>query len=196
MRRTRVAVAVTFAAGALLALAGARLEREALTFLGLAVIGGVGVLIGLDTLRSRRLVTVSRSDRRASETWAGVAAVGQGVAIGCTGLFLTAVSALALLGAGHAAVRHVVRHPGVPLLAFAALCLAAATTTIAGSVEERQGSRRLVLLNLATSRLLPGLILVLLGLAAASLGLLEITSPATFDRLGGGFLEVLFAAGR
>ena len=40
--------------------------------------------------------------------------------------------------------------------------------------------------------MLPGVILLMLGLSALGLGLLEIVAPTLFDGLGGGFLEVLY----
>jgi hypothetical protein len=42
------------------------------------------------------------------------------------------------------------------------------------------------------SRLLPGIILLGLGLGALGLGLFEIAAPNVFDEQGGGFLEVLY----
>lgn len=194
MSRIRVATVMVFAAGVLTALAGDRFASDRTAFAGIGLAGLAGVLLGLDTIRTRRLVTVSRYDRRDSETWLGIAAIGQGVTIALTGLFLTGAAALAMLGTGRGAVVFFVRHPGGPLLAFAALCFAAAASAIAGSVEEKQGQRWLVLLNLATSRLLPGVVLLALGAAATALGVLEIVAPSVFDRLGGGFLEVLFGA--
>jgi len=194
MRHLTSAALILFGTGALVAVVGAHWDSDTFTFGGITVIGLAGVLLGLDAVVTRRLITVSRYSRRASETWLGAAAVGQGVTIVFTGLFLAGTAILALLDSGRAAVVLLARHPGPALLAFAALCLAAATTAITGSVEEKLGERWLVLLNLAVSRLLPGAILILLGLASALLGLLEIVAPATFDRLGGGFLEVLFGA--
>jgi hypothetical protein len=47
-------------------------------------------------------------------------------------------------------------------------------------------------MNLLISRLLPGGILVVLGLGALWLGVFEIIAPDTFDEMGGGFLEVLY----
>jgi len=64
-----------------------------------------------------------------------------------------------------------------------------------GTEEEKQGTQWVVMLNLFTSRLLPGVLLVIIGLGAASLGLLDLTAPVLFDKLGGGFLEVLYGVG-
>lgn len=67
-----------------------------------------------------------------------------------------------------------------------------AVHAIMGSIEEKQGLRWELILNLIASRLLPGLMLVAIALGAASLGLLEVFAPESFDQMGGGVLEVLF----
>jgi hypothetical protein len=69
-----------------------------------------------------------------------------------------------------------------------------AISAFVGTVEDKEGGRFEVYLTLLTSRLLPGLILVALATGALGLGLLEITLPETFDKIGGGFLELLFGA--
>jgi len=48
------------------------------------------------------------------------------------------------------------------------------------------------MLDFFVGRLLPGLILIVIGIGATGLGLFEFIAPAQFDALGGGFLEVLF----
>jgi len=40
--------------------------------------------------------------------------------------------------------------------------------------------------------LLPGIILVVIGLGMTGLGLFEILAPEAFDKMGGGFLEILY----
>ena len=48
------------------------------------------------------------------------------------------------------------------------------------------------MLDFFASRMLPGTILIMIGLGALGLGLFEFVAPAQFDALGGGYLEVLF----
>lgn len=67
-----------------------------------------------------------------------------------------------------------------------------AVIVLVGSHELSQGPRWIVILNLLVSRLLPGGILVVLGVGAIGLGLFEIIAPARFDEMGGGFLEVIY----
>jgi hypothetical protein len=42
---------------------------------------------------------------------------------------------------------------------------------------------------------LPGVILVVIGFGAVALGMIDLTAPAVFDKLGGGFLEMLYGIG-
>ena len=68
----------------------------------------------------------------------------------------------------------------------------AGVITLTGARELSQGPRWIVILNLLVSRLLPGVILVVLGLGALWLGVFEIMAPEAFDEMGGGFLEVIY----
>lgn len=75
-----------------------------------------------------------------------------------------------------------------PLLTEIGIALTGISALVIGL--EALVKRKIVL----PSRLLPGVILVVIGLAATCLGVLEILQPQVFDRIGGGFLEVLFGA--
>lgn len=109
------------------------------------------------------------------------------------GLFFIGVALAAYLNSGRSVFLHFVRHPGLPLMVFGAACLMGALVAVAGSVEPKQVSKWAVLLDLFTSRLLTGLILLVLGVGAIGLGLFELAAPHGFDQVGGGFLEVLFS---
>jgi hypothetical protein len=127
------------------------------------------------------------------ETFTGLPAILQGIQFNLIGLFLIGITIMVYVNAdGRAVVLQMVRRPGLPLIAFGALCLMQAVITLAGAQELRQGPRWIVILNLGVSRLLPGIILVAIGLGAAALGLFEIVAPNIFDEMGGGFLEVLY----
>jgi hypothetical protein len=67
-----------------------------------------------------------------------------------------------------------------------------AVITLTGARELSQGPRWIIIMNLLISRLLPGGILVVLGLGALWLGVFEIMAPETFDEMGGGFLEAIY----
>ncbi len=178
--------------GVLLALAGDNLSQHLLLYSGIGLFGMAAIILGLDGIINRRVVLPSRYHRRLSETYVGIAAFAWGVLFIIWGSFFIGVSALAYHDTGRSLFLHFVRRPGIPLLIFALTCCMTAVYALVGSVEEKQGPRWELLLNLIASRLLPGLILIGIALGAAGLGLLEIVAPAAFDNLGGGFLEVLF----
>jgi len=78
------------------------------------------------------------------------------------------------------------------LLTFGTYCLMQAVIAIGSFEESKQETRWIVILNLIVSRVLPGVILIVIGLGAEALGFLDLTLPAVFDKLGGGFLEALY----
>ena len=190
--RWRVAeIAVGFIA-CLLIFIGSQFSRSALYYGGTACFGATWMLLGFDGAINRRVVLPSRYRHGRSETYLSMAAVAWGVLLLLWGLFFIGVSFLAYTATGRSAFLYFVRRPGAPLLLFALTCGMTAVHAIMGSVEEKQGPRWELTLNLIASRLLPGLMLVAIALGAASLGLLEVFAPESFDQMGGGFLEVLF----
>jgi len=64
-----------------------------------------------------------------------------------------------------------------------------------GYREINEGSGGMATINLIFSRMLPGVILLVLGLGAMGLGFLDMVAPALFDKMGGGFLETLYGVG-
>lgn len=125
----------------------------------------------------------------------GLPAILQGVQFNLIGIFFIGVSAFIYLTGGNGGREiflRFVRRPGIPLVVIGLLFLMQAIIVLAGSLELSQGLRWIVILNLLVSRLLPGVILVVLGLGAVGLGLFEIVMPNAFDDMGGGFLEVLY----
>jgi len=178
--------------GFLLLFLGQRLALDILTYAGFGLMGVMAIVVGLQAIVTRRLVQISRYNRHADETYVGVAAVAQGIIFIMMGFLFIGLALVAYLNSGRELFLHFVRHPGLILLIIGLLFLMTAISALVGTVEEKEGGRFEVLLNLLASRLLPGLILLVLAAGAISLGLLEIAAPQTFDQLGGGFLEVLF----
>ena len=127
-----------------------------------------------------------------SETYLGLAAYAQGVQFNLIGIFLIGTSIAAYLDNGRDIFIHLVRRPWSVLVVFGTYCLMQAIIAIGGSVEQKEGTRWVVMLDFLVGRLLPGAILIVIGLGALGLGLFEFIAPAQFDALGGGFLEVLF----
>jgi hypothetical protein len=174
--------------GVLFILLGQWFSLELLAYTGFGLMGLLAIVIGLEALLTRQLIQVSRYDRRADETYVGIAAMAM------RGLFFIGLALAAYKNSGRELFLHFVHNPGLVLLVFGLFLLMTAISAFFGTVEDKEGGRFEVYLTLLTSRLLPGLILVALATGALGLGLLEITLPETFDKIGGGFLEILFGA--
>jgi hypothetical protein len=180
--------------GALFLFGGQRLDLSILTYTGFSLMGLTAIIIGAEAMIKRRIILPSRYFRRANETYLGVAAFAQGIQFMLLGVFFIGVSILAYFNTGRAVFLQLVRRPSLVLLTFGVWCLATAVTAIAGYAEQKQGAKWAVVLDFVTSRLLSGLILIVIGCGAIGLGLLEMVAPQAFDQMGGGFLEVLFGA--
>ena len=180
---------VVFLLGGALAFAGDKLSIPILFYGGISVFGLASLLIGAEAIVTRRIVL---GRRRYSETYIGFAAIAQGFQFMFIAAFLVGVSVYAYFDTGRELFLQLVRRPWPLLLVVGVYCLMESIIAFSGYEEEKQGARWMVMLNLFTSRLLPGVILVVIGLGVTGLALLDLTLPAVFDNLGGGFLEVLY----
>lgn len=147
--------------------------------------------IGWEAIITQHIV-LGRRRHGNRETYTGVAAIFQGLQFNLLGLFLVGIALLMYFNSGREVFLQMVRRPGLPLVVFGGVCLMQAEINLAGAREWRQGTGWVVTMNLLVSRLLPGLILLIIGFGAAGLGLFEALAPAEFDQMGGGFLEVLY----
>jgi len=188
---TKLQVTV-FAIAFVLAFIGDKLSIPLLLYGGVSLFGVAAFLIGLEGMVAQRIVL---GRRRYNETYTGLPAYAQGVQFGMLGLFFISVSIAAYFNLGDGIFDYFVRRPGLLLMTFGIYCLLQAVIAIGGYQEEKQGPRWIVIMNLFASRLLPGIILVVIGLGALGLGLFEFVAPNAFDAMGGGFLEVLFLRG-
>ncbi len=172
--------------------AGDKLSFPLLFYTGLACFGMVALAIGWEAIMIKQIV-VGRPRRNNRGTYTGLAAVFQGVQFNVFGLFLIVVAAMTYMRANSREMfLQFVRRPGLPLIVLGILVLMQAVITLVGSLEQQERSRRDVIFTLLLSRLLPGLVLVVVGLGMTGLGLFEIAAPNAFDALGGGMLETLF----
>lgn len=192
MKRSTIIINVVAVSGIALIVMGQIFSTSDLTLLGLFVFSISGILIGIEAIKQKIFLEQSRYNKRYTETYLGFAAVLQGVLIIFVGLFLCSVAVINYLNIGESVFLYLVRHPGIPLVLFGIYCLATAGTAIIGYVEQKQGPKWNVFLELIASRLLPGIILMVIALIAISLGVIEIATPEYFDKMGGGFLEILF----
>lgn len=163
-----------------------------LFYTGMASFGMLSMAIGWEAIVTRQIV-VGRRRSGNRGTYVGLPAIFQGIQFNVFGIFVLVVAAMIYMRAnGREVFLQMVRRPGLPLIVLGLLVLMQAVITLAGSLEQRDRSRSDALFVLLVSRLLPGTILVIIGLGALGLGLLEVVSPNIFDAIGGGFLEVLY----
>ena len=174
----------------LLAFAGDKLSVPILLYAGISIFGIAAIVVGMEAMITRHIVLYRQ--RNYSETYLGIAAYAQGVQFSIIGIFLIGVSIVGYLNSGRDLLLHLIQRPWSVLVMFGASCLMQAVIAFGGSVEQKQGTRWVVILDFFVGRLLPGIILVAIGFGALGLGLLEFVMPAQFDALGGGFLEALF----
>ena len=174
----------------LLAFAGDKLSVPILLYAGISIFGIAAIVVGMEAMITRHIVLYRQ--RNYSETYLGIAAYAQGVQFSIIGIFLIGVSIVGYLDSGRDLFLHLIQRPWSVLVIFGVSCLMQAVIALGGSVEQKQGTRWVVILDFFVGRLLPGFILVVIGFGALGLGLLEFVMPAQFDALGGGFLEVLF----
>jgi len=176
----------------LLVFIGDRFSVPFLTYFGIACLGLTSAVIGWEAIFTQHMV-VGRRRHGNRQTYTGLPAILQGIQFILLGLFLSTISFMLYTKMnGRELVLQMARHPGLPLILFGALCLMQAMITLIGFHELQEGPRWIVIMNLLLSRLLPGIILVVIGLGMTGLGLFEILAPMAFDRMGGGFLEALY----
>jgi hypothetical protein len=182
----------SFVLGLLLAYSGDKLSIPFLFYSGIACLGLGSMAVGGEAIVTRHIALGIRRHGNL-QTYTGIPAILQGVQFNLIGLFLIGVAIMMYLRAnGREFFLQMVRHPGLPLVVFGALLLMQAVIILIGYQEQRAGPQWTVILELAISRLLPGLILAALGVGALGLGLFEIAAPDAFDAMGGGFLETLY----
>jgi hypothetical protein len=179
------------AVGMLCILAGARLAIPTLIQAGMGSIGLGLIVVGAEAMVTRRIKTGREGGIIAA--YGGWAAVFYGIVLLWIGMALIAGAVVFFTGTEQTIVHATIRRPGSALLNLSFLLLAVSGIVLTGFVEARPAAaadRWLRALSVLL-QLIPGLILLFLALALLALGLLEIVSPATFDGLGGRFLETL-----
>jgi len=176
----------------LLILGGEKLSIPFFSYTGMACLGLTSMAIGWEAILTRQIV-VGRRRHGNVQTYTDLPAILQGIQFNLLGLFLIVISITVYQNInGRELVLQMARHPGLPLILFGALCLMQAVITLVGAHELQEGPPWIVIMNLLVSRLLPGIILVVIGLGMTGVGLFEILAPKAFDEMGGGFLEVLY----
>ena len=162
------------------------LFSPALGCFGLAMI-----VIGWQAMITRHMVLRGRR-RGPRQTYTGVAAIFQGIQFNFMGLFLIGIALVMYFNNDQQIALQIARRPGLALVMIGGICLLQAMITFSGPEEYKHGSQGLVLMNLLAARLLPGLILVVVGVGLSLLGLFEAVAPERFDEMGGEVLESLY----
>lgn len=178
--------------GVLLIVGGDRLDIPALLYGGLALAGLGFIVGGGEAIVTRQYVLRRRGFTNA--TYYGLGAILYGIIFVWIGVWVISVAGVLFLDIGQAVFRSFIRRPGFVLVNVACVVLASGGIAFTFPAESQSGQGDGWFLNLlaTVAHMIPALILLALGLALLGLGVLEIVSPATFDQMGGGFLELLF----
>jgi hypothetical protein len=158
---------------------------------GVGCFGLAMIAIGWQAIITRHMV-LRRRRRGSRQTYTGVSAIFQGVQFNFIGLFLIGIAFMMYFNNGQEIALQIARRPGLPLVVLGGICLMQAMITFSGPEEFKHGSQGLVVMNLLVARLLPGLILVIVGVGLSLLGLFEAVAPERFDELGGRLLEEVY----
>jgi len=177
--------------GILLAFGGDRFSMPILTNLGIACFGLASIAIGWEAILTRYFRLGSRR-RGTRTTYTGLAAILHGIQFNLLGLFFLGLGIFTDFTAWRQVFLQFVRRPGLLLILIGVLLIMQSIIAFSGSVEDRLGERWVVILNTFLSRILPGIILLVLGVGALGLGMFEFLAPVAFDQMGGGFLETLY----
>ena len=180
--------------GILLALGSDKLSMPIMLYAGIACFGLLAMAIGWEAIITRQ-IQLGRRRSGDLQTYTGFPAVLQGIQFNLIGLFLIGISAFVYFNngdSGREIFLQFVRRPGILLVVIGLLMLLQSLVMFLGFRELNEGPSWMARVNLLFSRMLPGLILLVLGLGVTGLGLLEIAEPSLFDALGGGFLETLY----
>ena len=177
--------------GLLVAFIGYQFSIPVLLHAGIGCFGLAMIVIGWQAILTRHMILRGRR-RGPRQTYTGVAAIFQGIQFNFIGLFLIGMAFMMYFNNSQEIALQIARRPGLPLVVLGGICLMQAMITFSVPEEYKQGSQGFVVMNLLVARLLPGLILVVLGVGFSLLGLFEAVAPARFDELGGQLLEEVY----
>lgn len=177
--------------GLLVAFIGYQFSIPVLLHAGIGCFGLAMIVIGWQAILTRHMILRGRR-RGPRQTYTGVAAIFQGIQFNFIGLFLIGMAFMMYFNNSQEIALQIARRPGLPLVVLGGICLMQAMITFSGPEEYKRGSQGLVVMNLLIARLLPGLILVILGVGFSLLGLFEAVAPERFDEMGGRLLEEVY----
>lgn len=175
--------------GLVLAFVGQKFSIPFLFDAGVACLGLGCIAIGWDAIFTRRFTTGSRRHGN-RYVYTGIAAVFQGIEFNILGLFLIVVAFIMYSNVNPRAIgEQMARHPGLPFVVLGIIVLLQAAVVFIGY---KQGGQWNVFVDLILLRLLPGIILVVIGFGLLGWGMFEIVAPNAFDAMGGAWMESLY----
>ncbi len=150
------------------------------------------LFIGLDCIFSKKIIIPSRYSRRLSETYIGIAAYAHGITLIMLAGFLFLINYLIITEKDKSVFKMIIKRPGFLFVLIGIYILSYSIIAFKGYQEQNLATKFVYYLELVTSRILMGIILLLWGIGFIVVGYIEIVNPVYFDSIGGGFLEVLF----
>ena len=175
----------------LLVLAGEKLSMPILFDAGVVCLGLTSIAIGWEAILTRR-IRLGWRRHGGTQTYTGLPAMLQGAQFNLIGLFLIGASFMMYFNNGREVALQIVRRPGLFLIVLGGLCLLQSVISFIGQQGSKDSARWVEITYLLLARLLPGFVLLALGLALVGLGVFEVLAPTAFDKMGGGFLESLY----
>jgi hypothetical protein len=157
--------------------AGWKLSVLLLLNIGL-LIAGLGLITGAVGTIIEQRVSFSDSEVSRTDTPSRIGAVAWGIFFGLLGLGITALGIVRLLGIGGYVTFCIRERPGIRLLLGGLLLATFGFPSVIGSHEESGDFLRFLG---SVPRRIFGVVIVVVGLAAIALGVIEIARPDVFD---------------
>ena len=163
--------------GMLIMAAGWRLSILLVLNIGLVIVG-LGLIVGAAGTIIERRVSLSDSEQSQTDTYSGVGAIAWGVVFGLLGAGIVTLGIVRLLGIGGYLTFCIRERPGIGLILGGLLLATFGFPSIAGSHEEN--GNFLCFLGSVPRRIF-GVVIVIVGLVAIALGMIEIAAPDVFN---------------
>ena len=177
--------------GIILAFIGNQFSLPMFLHAGIGCFGLAMMAMGWQGILTQHMVLRSRRGGYRG-TFTGIPAIFQGIQFNFLGLFFIAAAFMMSFDNGEQIAQQIARRPGLLLVLVGGLCLLQAGIRLWGLQDARQTAGAMAILDLFVAHLLPGVILVVVGLVLSLLGVFEAIAPARFDELGGRLLEQLY----